>query len=214
MGGMIKAKNWKGNDLKGVWLFTLKIDGVRVLVEDGVATSRNGKKLYNIPEELSDGDYECFLGNFKETIIALKTIKGTLIPLEYFYSIDPVVPDLSLFYSLNPTSDRIEDKLMEIVGRGHEGLVLRQKDVWLKVKKQITHDVKVVGYQPGKGRHEGRMGALITNKGKVGTGFTDAERIEYTEAYILGKTIEVEGMELTAEGKIRHPRFKRLRLDK
>lgn len=66
-----------------------------------------------------------------------------------------------------------------------EGLVLRVNGA-VKIKPIHTVDVAVIGIVPGKGKHRGRMGALVTAfrdragrylaAGKVGTGFTDAER--------------------------------------
>ena len=219
---MIKAKDWKGKDLKGVWDFTFKIDGVRVLIKDGVATSRNGKPLHNIPE-LEDGDYECYLGNFKKTISAVKTHGGKEIDKECFYSLFPTIDyRLRLHNHGSGEVGYIEDAMSVARDRGYEGLVLRQGDIlnpsdddkWIKVKDKVTHDVKVIGYQAGTGKHEGRMGALLTERGKVGTGFKDVDREMFTEEYIIGKTIEVEAMELTEAGKFRHPRFIHIREDK
>jgi len=67
---MIKAKNWSGKDLKGAWEVTIKIDGVRALLTEGVWLSRAGKPLYNLPEPDEDmaGDFEVYCGGFKETI--------------------------------------------------------------------------------------------------------------------------------------------------
>jgi len=48
--------------------------------------------------------------------------------------------------------------------------------------------------------------------GNVGTGLTDDQRRQFWAKPPL--TIEVECMELTPDGKFRHPRFKRERFDK
>nr|WP_283842052.1 hypothetical protein [Bradyrhizobium sp. KB893862 SZCCT0404] len=108
------------------------------------------------------------------------------------------------------------------IAKGYEGLVLRQGDVWLKVKPTETYDVLVTGIIEGTGKHKGRMGALMTPMGKVGTGFSDAERVTFWNYCkepddgrgIMGETIEVECMKLTDDGKFRHPRFVRVRPDK
>jgi len=210
---MNTAKVWKKNDLKGLWLFTWKIDGVRVLVNNGVAISRTGKSLYHVPT-LRDGDYECYCGSFKKTIQALKTIEGDDIDVSSFYSINPVGDRLIIGAVNNPTADYITLCMSNAIRKGYEGLVLRQGDKWLKVKPIVTHDLRVQSYVPGKGKHAGRMGALLTEMGKVGTGFTDAQREEYTEEYIVGKVVELQAMGITAAGKLRHPRFVRLREDK
>jgi hypothetical protein len=72
-----------------------------------------------------------------------------------------------------------------VLEEGYEGLVIRANHT-IKVKPVHTIDVAVIGYVPGAGKHQGRMGALVTafqhwdgtflEAGKVGTGFTDAER--------------------------------------
>ena len=61
------------------------------------------------------------------------------------------------------------------------------------------------------------MGALITEMGKVGTGFTDINREWWADPcrdLPVPYIIEVECMGLTKNGKFRHPRFKRIRWDK
>jgi ATP-dependent DNA ligase len=99
------------------------------------------------------------------------------------------------------------------VSQGYEGLVLRQGDRWLKVKPKETYDVLVTGIVEGTGKYAGKLGALITDMGKVGTGFTDKDR-EDLFTLPINTIIEVECMELTPKGKFRHPRFIRVRYDK
>lgn len=53
--------------------------------------------------------------------------------------------------------------------------------------------------------------AFMTEKGKVGTGFSNDDRKADWE---IGEIIEVEAMGLTPAGKFRHPRFSRRRFDK
>lgn len=85
----------------------------------------------------------------------------------------------------------------------------------IKVKQVLSFDLKVIGSEPGKGKHEGRMGALIVDFGgkelRVGTGFSDADR----EANNFnGKIVEVEAMDYSSDGLLREPRFKGIRHDK
>ncbi|WP_414652495.1 DNA ligase [Hydrogenophaga sp.] len=81
-------------------------------------------------------------------------------------------------------------RLDRVVREGGEGLMLHRGDApyravrnddLLKVKTHEDAEARVIGHVPGKGRHAGRMGALLvqTAEGvrfKLGTGFTDAER--------------------------------------
>ena len=84
----------------------------------------------------------------------------------------------------------LKRKLEEIVRAGGEGLMLHRadapyitgrNDALLKLKPLDDAEATVIGYVPGKGKYEGKMGALQveTADGKrfqIGTGFTDALR--------------------------------------
>lgn len=81
-------------------------------------------------------------------------------------------------------------QLKKLVADGGEGLVLHRADalwapgrsnVLLKFKPVQDDDARVVGHLPGKGRHAGRMGALLLElpdgqRFALGSGFTDAQR--------------------------------------
>lgn len=85
----------------------------------------------------------------------------------------------------------------------------------LKVKSFKDAEGVVVGYEPGKGRHKGRMGALwVEREGKrfkVGGGFTDEQRNRAAELYPMGTVITYRYFELTPKGLPRFPRFLRVR---
>ncbi len=80
--------------------------------------------------------------------------------------------------------------LAQIEQLGGEGLIVRQPDALytggrsteiLKVKNYEDGEAKVIAHLPGKGRNEGRMGALLVElddgrQFKIGGGFTDALR--------------------------------------
>ncbi len=162
---------------------------------------------------------------------------------DHLYSLDPLDIRLRGFFPGcsasgiidNPTEAQIRFGLRDAVALGWEGLVLRkitpragmvpyEEGVWLKVKPAETYDVRVTGAVEGTGKHKGRLGALQTAKGDVGTGFTDAEREEiwrkwedplrYLNDPLEGSIVEVEFMGWTPDGKFRHPRFVRFRPDK
>lgn len=202
-------KHWNGKDLEGEWIATIKLDGVQVIVKDKVATSRAGKPLYNIPKNLKSGTYEYYHLDWATSISDVRTHNGKTLKRANFYNID--TPDATYLKRVSRAND-INDTFNRALEDGMEGLVLYGPDNQrLKVKPTTTHDLKVTAIVPGKGKHLGRMGALLTSKGKVGTGFTDVER---GEAWYIGETIEVEAMGLTPNGKLRHPRFIRRRFDK
>lgn len=220
---MIKAKNWSGKDLKGVWNVTIKIDGVRALWNGKEWVSRNGKPLYNLPHQMLipkvANDVEVYCGGFKATIerVRAKT-KDRPIEVDQLFSLDPIDRRLVLPALTDPIAETIISLMNTVISQGFEGLVLRQGDTWLKVKPTETFDVPVTDMLAGTGKHDGRMGALMTPMGKVGTGFSDAEREEWWKHRFertKGDTIiEVECMKLTDDGKFRHPRFVRTRPDK
>lgn len=81
-------------------------------------------------------------------------------------------------------------RLDQVVHAGGEGLMLHRADApyraernddLLKVKTHEDAEARVTGYEPGRGKHLGRMGALMveTPEGarfRIGSGFTDAQR--------------------------------------
>lgn len=113
---------------------------------------------------------------------------------------------------------------------GYDGAIIRRKDaLWttgaskngeaIKVKPAKSLDLEVHGWYRGKGKHAGRAGGItVLYKGvqtDVGTGFSDRERQEIADAGQAPCGVaEVEFMELTADGKLREPRFKGWRYDK
>lgn len=219
---MIKAKTWKGNSLEGVWEFTFKIDGVRALWNGTEWRSRKDLPLYNMPPYAGFPDVEVYceterntsIQNYKQTIEKIRaSTQDRPIDKSCLYSLSPLDARLHHANIINPSDKTIRQKLDMALKMGYEGLILRQDSKWLKVKPVETYDVVITDIIRGKGKHEGRMGALMTPMGKVGTGFTDHDR-EMFDGNWIGGTIEVACMELTADGKFRHPRFIRVRYDK
>ena len=127
-----------------------------------------------------------------------------------------------LYQSICEGTDSLRKELSRIESLGGEGLMLRQPDslyefgrsaTLLKVKTFHDAEAVVVGHQPGKGRHKGRLGALLValpngTQFSVGTGFSDAQR-ERPPA--IGTTITFRYQELTDGGVPRFPSFVRER---
>ncbi|WXX18504.1 hypothetical protein TacPo2_49 [Pantoea bacteriophage TacPo2] len=223
-----KAKLWKEKDLKGLWTFYRKIDGVRAIRNlnpdiPAKYVSRNAKPLHNL-DHLEFDDAEIFKDNWETSVSMVRTHCAAPVDACCVYSLADGKTDsrLLLFTVQDPSVEFIKFHLEQALEKGDEGLILREAESenpkWLKVKNKETHDVVVTGFQAGTGKHDGRMGALLTTRGKVGTGFTDAERDYWQERWdegtVVGITIEVECMELTPAGQFRHPRFVRERIDK
>lgn len=110
--------------------------------------------------------------------------------------------------------------------RGLEGLIVKDPEAlyvrkrshaWMKIKAEETVDLYVTGWEPGTGKYEGLIGAFIVDHNgvpvNVGSGLSDELRSEDPNE-IVGRMIEVEYHEVTPDGSLRHPRFKRFRDDK
>ncbi|HID94014.1 MAG TPA: DNA ligase [bacterium (Candidatus Stahlbacteria)] len=120
----------------------------------------------------------------------------------------------------------------------------KRKSCWLKIKHFDTMDCIICGYTKGKGWREQYFGALLlcahkgdklSYLGKVGTGWSDSllayiteklaplkidtplfEKIGVPNVQWVRPTLvcEVQYLELTTDGKLRAPSFKRLKEDK
>lgn len=112
---------------------------------------------------------------------------------------------------------------------GYDGAIIRRKDApWtagaskngeaIKVKPVQSLDLRAVDWFYGKGKHAGRAGGIVVEyrgvQTQVGTGFSDAERETIASQGTRNQIAEIEFMELTADGKLREPRFKGWRFDK
>lgn len=114
--------------------------------------------------------------------------------------------------------DHIKRSLAGMTAQGGEGLMLRQpgsmyeagrSNTLLKVKEFFDAEGTVVGYEPGKGKHKGRVGAimLMSDDGKAfkaGTGLSDRER---EKPPAIGSRVTYRYQELTPDLKPRFPVF-------
>lgn len=117
------------------------------------------------------------------------------------------------------------DELARIEALGGEGLMLREpgsryeagrSSTLLKLKRFHDAEAQVIGHQAGRGRHKGRLGALLAilpdgTEFAVGSGLSDAER---DNPPAVGSTITFRYQEMTDGGVPRFPTFVRLRSDK
>lgn len=120
------------------------------------------------------------------------------------------------------TPDALRSLLDQVVAAGGEGLMLHRADapyttgrspVLLKLKPETDAEALVIGYQPGQGRHGGRLGALRVRDGQgrvfeIGSGFTDAQR---RHPVPLGATVTYTYRGRTSTGLPRFATFKRVR---
>lgn len=117
----------------------------------------------------------------------------------------------------------LEQLLDSVIVDGGEGLMAREPNspyehgrssTLLKVKRYHDAEGTVIGYQEGKGRHKGRLGALIVRADngrefQCGTGFSDEERKNRPP---IGARITYRFFELTKDNQVpRFPSFVSLR---
>ena len=144
----------------------------------------------------------------------------------------------------------IEDGMEGIIAKDANGLYqFKKSGVWLKwkpkfetdgVKEMKEGDFRITGMKPGRGKHQGRLGAILIEgylledgniapdppedepivklTGKAGTGFNDQEREEFQRwaeaGTLIGRCVECRYQELSSKSAVRFPVFSRLRADK
>ncbi len=118
-------------------------------------------------------------------------------------------------------AEHLAEELKRVEALGGEGLMLRQpqskyaagrSSTLLKVKTFHDAEAVVLGYQAGRGKHKGKMGAVRVKLAngtefEVGTGFSDSER---ANPPAIGSTITFRYQELTDGGVPRFPSFVRI----
>ena len=121
-----------------------------------------------------------------------------------------------------PDEAALRRRLDAVVSAGGEGLMLHRADaLWMpgrsdvlrKLKPQQDAEAVVIGHEPGQGRHQARMGALLVRledgrEMRLGTGFSDAER---DRPPAIGQTVTFTYRGLTASGLPRFASFLRVR---
>jgi DNA ligase 1 len=130
-----------------------------------------------------------------------------------------------------------ESGLEGLIIKPKEGTYQKKRShFWLKIKAEETIEVRVTGAFEGTGKYEGMLGGLLGDvdgvEVSVGGGFSDQQRREFWAAWqrdkqrmdnppvmpgdleIVERLMEVEFHEITPDGSLRHPRFKRFRDDK
>lgn len=85
-----------------------------------------------------------------------------------------------------------------------------------------TSDVVITGYEPGKGKYAGTVGAIVFGQYLRNGGWTTLGTCSGMDDKLrrslshedLGKVIEIEHCGREPSGAFRHPQFKRFRPDK
>lgn len=110
-----------------------------------------------------------------------------------------------------------------VLREGYEGVVFRRSvspitDAIMRCKREYSFDGVVVGWEKGKGKYEGMLGAykVMMQNGTVttvGGGYTDAERAVDPQTN-MRRVMEFTANAIFESGNVRHPRFIRWRDDK
>jgi ATP-dependent DNA ligase len=169
----------------------------------------------------------------------LKFVINDLLPFERVTS-RPYCERLSLLKSIWPTPsapslmvaethlhsvDPIDAAVRWVAEGGYDGAILRDPDAGytigpasagqiVKVKPTLSLSLRVVRFRIGEGEKTGRpvYTAVVTYRGvetTVGAGMPHLAQV----CPAVGQIIEVECLGLTADGKLREPRFKGIRHD-
>lgn len=113
-------------------------------------------------------------------------------------------------------------KLAQVLGEGGEGLMLHRadaqwqtgrSDVLFKLKPQQDAEAVVFGYESGRGKYQGMLGALIVRTAdgrrlRLGSGLSDAMR---RAPPAIGSTVTYRYRDLTATGLPKFASFLRVR---
>ena len=119
-------------------------------------------------------------------------------------------------------ADALKRHLDQIVRQGGEGLMLHRADArWqpgrsaalLKLTPWQDAEARVIGYVPGKGRLQGKVGSLVVEaddgrRFRIGSGLTDETRAAPPP---IGALVTYRYRELTPAGQPRFPRYLRER---
>jgi DNA ligase 1 len=189
-----------------LWLARGQFDALSGIVRKDVPVDEEWKRVQYMVFELPDAP-----GTFAERARAIRDV------------VDRAAWPQLHAVEQSPVTDRkaLQRRLADTVARGGEGLMLHlasapyvtgRSDVLVKLKPYQDTEATVVGHRPGKGKHEGRMGALQvqTPEGRrfyIGTGFNDEQRRNPPP---VGSSITYRYRDLTATGLPRFASFLRV----
>ena len=128
----------------------------------------------------------------------------------------------------NPTSIQAQNQFNKDNGLSNEGTILRHPDIayyegrsndLLKVKNFEKNIFTCTGFFKGTGKYSQSLGKISVQSNilgvpvaaRVGSGFTDAERLEIwnNQSNYRGRQLEVIHLGFTKTHSIRHPVFSR-----
>ena len=217
-GNLINAPEWFTKDLPKIamdgelWLARRKFDDLSSTVRSNIPDDAEWKNITYRIFELPNAQ-----GTFEERY------KRILEIVQRANLAHPNLAHLKAVTQSHVNSEaELKSRLKQVLAKGGEGLMLHRadalyitgrSDVLLKLKPLFDAEAKVIGYTAGKGKHEGKIGALLveTSQGirfKLGTGLTDAQRENPPK---IGSLVTYTYKDVTKTGKPRFASFLRVR---
>ena len=146
---------------------------------------------------------------YKERLKQLRQLKAEAIEKEL------INLDIPKVYYEGSDISVIDEYLDIATSEDKEGLMAIKDCEWrnkrhngiLKVKKFLTADCEIIGYEEGDGKYKGVLGSFIIdykgNKVNVGSGYSDEQRQEYwtNKDKYIGRILEVKYKEETMDKK-------------
>jgi DNA ligase-1 len=195
--------------------------------------------LKSLPDISLDGELHVGRGKFQETVSIVRKKKpvdaewksvlysvfdapGQFDDFSYRCSVIKAHEESDIWHGLDhfqvEGDAHVQEFYQQLLALGAEGVMFKcptrpyvqgRSDALLKYKPVFSEEAIVIGYQPGKGKHLGRVGALVcTAKNgaqfEIGTGLSDVQR-ENPPA--LGSVVTYEFGGITDGGVPRFPRF-------
>lgn len=216
---------YDGFDTLGCWV-SEKYDGICAIWNGTELRTRDGNLLHaptwftsQLPNCELQGEIWCGRGQFEQVLsicrshnsgyrwrlVRFMVFSGPQLPLGEYAA------HIVRWPAVDPDADR--DRIVAMNG---EGIVIRDCDgIDHKHKPEQDDDAVVIGHAAGKGRHTGRLGALIVRdrsglEFRIGTGLSDNIR---TVPPAVGAVVEFSYQGRTRTGKPRFAAFKRARMD-
>lgn len=213
---------------KGTIIFEILVEGVPVFKDlNGILNRSKGdcqaKDAYLrvhdfIPEDHPDMVMEDRYELAKKYVAALDHPRVLLAGLVNIGGHEDVQEYAEKVWARKSTNRSDEGAIGKRIGSVYaEGK--RNKDI-IKVKCEVSLDLKVVLIEEGEGKYAGTLGKLIVESAdgtrNAVSGMSDAERDEWWDnpQLILGKVVEVQAMQILENGSLREGRFKAVRHDK
>lgn len=212
-GRLIHAPAWftagfPSHPLDGeLWMGRRSFDDLSAAVRRDMPVDAEWKRITYRLYELPGAD-----GSFSQRLIALQALVASANVVWLQAVPQTIIKD----------KEELKRRLQEVVRGGGEGLVLHladapwqsgRTDALLKLKPVQDAEAVVVAHEPGRGKYQGMLGALVVmtpdgRRFRLGTGFSDEAR---NHPPPVGSTVTYRYRDLTSTGLPKFASFWRVR---